>query len=542
MEDNEILNENEKKGKKFGFYFALITSLLIAAAIIFTTFYLTNCITLLMKDYKESTIEYNNYLAKDVLNSLIKDQKNGNFNELTETIGLLKDNGYVKYAYVYIPKQDKIIWSSEPSFYSQKASEMEENILPTYNDLKGVNERELTADEYNLIVGMNEDRIQSEGYQSMFDNLKLFIILFLLMGVAISAFMSKMINRPLMDLVLGVQEFATGNFGHKLKHSGFEEFDKLVDAYNHMASQLLDLYNSLESKVEERTKELNEANKKLKETQTMMVHSEKMRSLGELVAGIAHEINNPINFIYGNIMILDNYQKDLIALVNKYTEAQSTIEESKLKDINDFKQKIDIDFMKDDIGDLIKSCLEGVERTKNIILDLKNFSRMDEMVFSECNLPKEIDTTLNILNNKIKNRITIHKEYEENLPKIEAYGGQINQVFMNILDNAQSAIKGEGDIYIRIKRQNDNIMVQFEDTGCGIKQENLVKIFEPFFTTKPVGQGTGLGMSIAYRVIQAHNGTISVESEVNKGTKITIILPIDHKTNDKNESEQTING
>ena len=203
-----------------------------------------------------------------------------------------------------------------------------------------------------------------------------------------------------------------------------------------------------------------------------------------------------------------------------------------------------MDFIKDDINDLIKSCMEGVERTKNIILDLKNFSRMDEMVFSECNIPKEIDTTLNILNNKIKNRITVHKNYEENLPKIEAYGGQINQVFMNILDNAQGAIKGTGDIYISAKKDGENIVVSFEDTGCGIAPENINKIFEPFYTTKPVGQGTGLGMSIAYRVIEAHNGKINVASEVGKGTKITITLPINHKIEEdsKNESAEKANG
>ena len=338
-----------------------------------------------------------------------------------------------------------------------------------------------------------------------------------------------MINKPLIDLVSGFQEFAKGNFNYRLKETGFEEIDNLVNAYNHMATQLFDLYESLEAKVEERTAELEKANQKLKETQTMMVNSEKMRSLGELVEGIAQEINNPINFIYGNIMILDNYQKDLITLIDKYTEAQNELNEAKQKEINEFKQKIDMDFLKDDIGDLIKSCMEGVERTKNIILDLKNFSRMDEMVFSECNIPKEIDTTLNILNNKIKNRITVHKNYEENLPKIEAYGGQINQVFMNILDNAQGAIKGTGDIYITAKKEGENIVVEFKDTGCGIAPENINKIFEPFYTTKPVGQGTGLGMSIAYRVIQAHNGKISVESEVGKGTKITLSLPINHK-------------
>ncbi len=544
MGNEETKVKSEKSGKKFGFYFAIATSLLIAAAIIFTAFYSIQCINYLMKDYKETTVAYNNLVTTSLIKSFARDTETGNYSETNDTASLLKSSEYVAYVYAYDLKTDNIFWSTEPEYLNEKESDIKETVLPSVNERLNVQTRELRSSAYSIIIGLSQNKFQTEGYQNMFDNLKLFVILFLLAGVIISAFMSKMINKPLMDLVSGVQEFGRGNFGYKLKDSGFEEIDKLVNAYNHMSAQLLDLYESLEHKVEERTKELELANQKLKETQTMMVHSEKMRSLGELVAGIAHEINNPINFIYGNIMILDNYQKDLLALIEKYSKTESQIDENSIKDINEFKQKIDIEFLKDDIGDLIKSCLEGVERTKNIVLDLKNFSRMDEMVFSECNIPKEIDTTLNILNNKLKNRITVHKDYEENLPKIEAYGGQINQVFMNILDNAQSAIKGTGEIYISAKKEGENIRVEFRDTGCGIKPENLNKVFEPFFTTKPVGQGTGLGMSIAYKVIEAHNGKISVDSKVNEGTKITIVLPVEHKeeTTEKKESEEKVNG
>lgn len=526
---NEKAEVVEKKGKKFGLYFAATTSILIAVAIILTAFYSTNCITLLMKDFKDSTSSYNNLISTMIVKSLPKDEKVVNFTRVSDAVSFLKTSGHVKYALVYNLNDKKIVWASEPMYVGMKQNYIVENVLPTIDKKEKIQEKELFSKDYGIIIGLFQNKLQSQGYKDMFDNLKLFVILFLLTGAGISALMSKMINKPLMDLATGVQEFGKGNLDYRLKESGFEEIDKLVYAYNNMASQLNELYESLEAKVEERTKELEEANIKLKETQTMMVHSEKMRSLGELVAGIAHEINNPINFIYGNIMILDNYQKDMLTLIDKYTAVEKQIEQMALKDINDFKQKIDIEFLKDDIGDLIKSCIEGVERTKNIILDLKNFSRMDEMVFSQCDIPKEIDTTLNILSNKIKNRVTVHKTYEENIPKIEAYGGQINQVFMNILDNAQSAIKGVGDIYITAKQVGDMVQVEFEDTGCGIKKENINKIFEPFFTTKPVGQGTGLGMSITYKVIEAHKGKISVESEVDKGTKITIMLPINHE-------------
>lgn len=544
MADENASVKQVKKGKAFGLYFAVAISLLIAIAIIATTFYLTKYITVLMKDFKDTTSAYSNFVSTTVIKSFAKDKEQGGFDETNSMMSILKSSGYVKYAYAYDSETGNIFWSSEPKLLNKNENQVDALVAPLLDNAPDSVERELKSDTYNIVLGLSESKAQNENLQNMLLKIQLFVVLFLFIGVIISAFVSKMINKPLMKVVSGVQEFAKGNLEYKIEYTGFEEIDNLVSAYNHMSTQLFELYESLEAKVEERTKELEEANLKLKETQTMMVHSEKMRSLGELVAGIAHEINNPINFIYGNIMILDNYQKDLIALIDKYTSVEQQIDPASVKDINDFKQKIDMDFLRDDIGDLIKSCMEGVERTKNIILDLKNFSRMDEMVFSECNVPKEIDTTLNILNNKIKNRITVHKDYEENLPKIEAYGGQINQVFMNILDNAQSAIKGVGDIYITTKKVDDSICIQFQDTGCGIKPENLNKIFEPFYTTKPVGQGTGLGMSIAYRVIEAHNGKISVESEIGKGTKITIILPINHEAKRENNSEsaEKING
>ena len=534
------IEKGEKKAGKrnFGFYLALITSILIVFAIIATVFYSTRCINLLMSDYEESTIAYNNFITNSVVKSFTRDLQKGNYKESVEVIGVLKGSNFVKYAYAYNPSDNKIFWASEPELFGQNKDTMAKTLIADITKEGNIDETSFVIGDVNLVVGLPKNKVQNDGYKEMFSHLRLFVILFLFASILITAYMSKLISKPLMNLALGVQEFGKGNLKHRLKESGFAEIDQLTGAYNHMASQLSDLYESLEAKVEERTVELAEANRKLKETQTMMVHSEKMRSLGELVAGIAHEINNPINFIYGNIMILDNYQKDLLMLIDKYTEIDSQIDSNSLADINEFKEQIDVDFLREDIGDLIKSCIEGVERTKNIILDLKNFSRMEEMVFSECNVSKEIDTTLSILNNKIKNRITVHKNYDENLPKIEAFGGQLNQVFMNILDNAQGAIKDKGDIFITTKQlDNDTISIEFEDTGCGIAKENLNKIYEPFYTTKPVGQGTGLGMSIAYKVIDAHKGKITAESEIGKGTKITIVLPIKHKQNNEEETE-----
>jgi len=151
---------------------------------------------------------------------------------------------------------------------------------------------------------------------------------------------------------------------------------------------------------------------------------------------------------------------------------------------------------------------------------------LEEAVINNVDLPREIDTTLNILHNKFKNKITVHKEYQENLPYVEGFGGQLNQVFMNILDNAAFAIKEKGDVWIRLKADADNAIIEFEDNGCGMDEKTVKKVFDPFFTTKEVGQGTGLGMAISYKVIKNHQGSIELKSKLNEGTKFVIKLPL----------------
>lgn len=361
------------------------------------------------------------------------------------------------------------------------------------------------------------------------DSLQRIVLAFLVFGMIASYFMTKMLLNPLEQLIKGAKELAGGNLSHRLEKAKYEEINDLVDSYNSMADSLQSLYNNLENKVQERTRELEIANLEIKNAQAMMVHSEKMRSLGQLVAGITHEINNPINFIHGNLIHLKNYTKALFELIDLYQALEGDLNEEQKKQLKDLKEQIELDFIQEDLPMLIKSCQEGTERTKNIILDLKNFSRLDEMVVNNIDLVKEIDTTLNILHNKIKGSIEVVKEYEDNLPTVEGYGGQLNQVFMNILDNACYAAKDGGKIYIRLKKIGESVIMEFEDTGSGMTEEQAKKIFEPFFTTKPVGEGTGLGMSISYTVIQNHHGTITVNSEVGKGTSFRIELPIKMK-------------
>lgn len=361
------------------------------------------------------------------------------------------------------------------------------------------------------------------------ETLNRLVLAFLIFGLISSYYTTKIIIRPIEELIAGTKKLSEGHLDHRIKESNYKEINELITTYNTMAENLQFLYTNLENKVKERTAELETANNELKNTQTMVVHSEKMRSLGQLVAGITHEINNPINFIHGNMSHLNNYSNALIELVECYESFEKELNDEERQKIAEIKEKIELDFIKEDLPMLIKSCRDGTERTKNIILDLKNFSRLDEMVINSIKLEKEIDTTLNILQNKIKGKIEIIKEYEDNLPPIEGYGGQLNQVFMNIIDNACYATKDGGKIYIRLKKVDKDVIIEFEDTGSGMTKEQLDKIFEPFFTTKPVGEGSGLGMSISYKVIQNHNGKIAVDSLVGRGTIFKIQLPIKMK-------------
>lgn len=323
-------------------------------------------------------------------------------------------------------------------------------------------------------------------------------------------------------------EFAKGDLSNRLERTNYAEINELTEDFNKMADSMQKLYSSLEKRVQERSEQLKDAIKEIQSTQAMMVHSEKMKSLGELVAGIMHEVNNPVNFIYGNLTHLKNYSKDLITIIDEFKSYEGELSEEHRAKVDELMKQIDYEFLKTDLPDLIDSCHEGTERVKNIVLDLKDFSRMEEAALTSVDLAKEIDTTLNILHNKFKYKITVHKEYEPNMPKIEAYGGQLNQVFMNILDNAAYAVsdKERGDVYIRLRTTNKYAVIEIEDNGKGMDAKTRDKIFNPFFTTKPVGQGSGLGLSISYKVIKNHKGNIEVYSTPGKGTKFIITLPL----------------
>lgn len=283
-------------------------------------------------------------------------------------------------------------------------------------------------------------------------------------------------------------------------------------------------------------KELQQANQELKDAQDQLLQSEKMASIGQLAAGVAHEINNPVGYVSSNINALEGYINELLQLLEQYEQQEPLLPESDSKQaLLEFKQKLDIGFLKEDLDDLIKESLEGVSRVKKIVQDLKDFSHVDEATWETADLHQGLNSTLNIVHNELKYKAEIIKEYGD-IPRVNCLPSQLNQIFMNLLVNAGHAIPDSGKIFIRSGCQDDDhVWIEIEDTGSGIDPEHLKKIFEPFFTTKEVGKGTGLGLSLAYGIIKKHHGDIQVRSEVGKGTCFRITLPVDQ--NEPPESE-----
>ncbi|MGZ4097797.1 MAG: 7TM diverse intracellular signaling domain-containing protein, partial [Bacteroidia bacterium] len=292
----------------------------------------------------------------------------------------------------------------------------------------------------------------------------------------------------------------------------------------------------LETKVKERTRELEETNRNLEETREQLINVEKMASLGQLTSGISHEINNPINFVVSNIQPLKRDIKDIVKVLEKYNEIKPSSDiEKKLEEITRYKNEIDLDYLLTEIDLLLKGIDEGASRTSEIVKGLKNFSRVHEVELQFCDIHEGLDSTLGILNSIItSSQINIVKQYG-NFPQVECFPGKLNQVFMNILNNAVHAVglkkykNGEGKIIIKTSLVNDQIEIRIKDNGIGIAKANQSKIFEPFYTTKPVGAGTGLGLSIVYGIINSHNGTIEINSQENEGAEFVIRLPLRHE-------------
>lgn len=361
-------------------------------------------------------------------------------------------------------------------------------------------------------------------------------------GVILATFVGIIVARnvasPITNLTLSVRCLATGNFNTKVRLTTGDEVGELGEAFNSMVEKLAER----DKKISLNLHQLQQTLHDLKQAQSQLIQAEKMSSLGQMVAGIAHEINNPVNFIYGNISHASEYIKDLLELIALY---QKEYENPNLA-VAERLEEIDIDFVITDLQKLLASMKMGAERIQEIVKSLRNFSRLDEAEMKQVDLHEGLESTLLILNNRIKQKIRVVREYG-NLPLVECYPAQLNQVFMNLISNAIDAViecdkLKEKEIAIRTEKfSNNQVRVIIRDNGPGIDQAAKDKLFDPFFTTKPVGKGTGLGLSISYQIIEKHGGNIRVTSSSRSGAEFWVEIPIKHtKLNAFANTDQTV--
>ncbi|HET7845692.1 MAG TPA: ATP-binding protein [Xanthomonadales bacterium] len=293
----------------------------------------------------------------------------------------------------------------------------------------------------------------------------------------------------------------------------------------------------LERRVSDRTAELTErnaqleaANRALASTQGQLLQSEKMASVGQLAAGVAHEINNPIGFVRSNLGSLRQYLKDLLLLLDAYerVEGQLPSNNPELAQLRALKDTIELDYLRADVPNLVSESIDGVTRVEKIVRDLKGFSHVGDAEWKPFDLHEGLESTLNVVAHELKYKAELVREYGD-VPAVECMPFQVNQVFLNLLVNATQAIRQRGRITLRTGSDGEFAWVAVADTGCGIEPAALPRVFEPFYTTKPVGEGTGLGLSVSWDIVHRHGGTIEVESEPGRGTTFTVRLPIQRR-------------
>jgi signal transduction histidine kinase len=383
------------------------------------------------------------------------------------------------------------------------------------------------------------------------------LITSVLLSALITMWLVRHITSRVSDLQVAARRVARGDLNVRTEVKYRDEIGWLARSFNQMttslkeyrdkteqqAAELLSKQETLrqtnlnlaeQSRSLERQKieivrknvDLQGALEKLRTTQEQLIMSEKMASLGDLVAGVAHEINNPINFVSSNVQPLRRDIEDLMVLLSEY---ESLIRDAASNGLSDememLKRRFDYDVVVEEINQLLSGIQEGAERTAAIVRGLRNFSRMDEDQLHPFDVNDGLESTLLILHNEIKRRIEIVKDLDE-IPSIMGYPGKLNQVFMNILSNAIQAIEDRGKIFISTRCEDSEVVISIRDTGPGVPNEIANRIFEPFFTTKEVGRGTGLGLSISYGIIEDHGGHIEVGSKPNEGAEFRIYLPI----------------
>ncbi|MBD1842193.1 HAMP domain-containing protein [Cyanobacteria bacterium FACHB-63] len=407
------------------------------------------------------------------------------------------------------------------------------NVLP-WHDEKGL--------DWLIVVLVPESDFMAQIDQ----NLRLTVLLCAIATIAAAVlgwWTSRWMVQPILKLSQASEAIAEGKLDQAIQISRIHELHQLGRSFNRMAQQLRDSFaalaktnEQLEQRVEERTVELRETLHTLRQTQTQLIQTEKMSSLGQIVAGVAHEINNPVNFIHGNLTYLDQYTQSLLELAAIYQKHYPQPDSEVIQVL----ETIDFEFLNHDLEKVFNSMRTGTRRIQDIVLSLRNFSRLDEAELKAVEIESGIESTLMILQHRLKftsdrREIKVVKNFAP-LPKIECYPGRLNQVLLNLTSNAIDAIeaapKPDPTIWISTElSDSEQIVITIADNGCGIPEEIQSEIFNPFFTTKPVGQGTGLGLSISYQIVnEQHQGRLWCDSTVGEGTKFVIEIPLNRSS------------
>jgi len=455
-----------------------------------------------------------------------------NFEGVQTAMSFVKDDPRLQFVNLLVTDT---LWSSNHQEFSLKDS-----VLKTFPETPILNLQEgesvirkRSAFSTEMMSGAIELGLTTEEISAGKKEIRLTSMLvscvFLVIGIIIGFWLARNISVPVLALRDAANKVGDGDLTQRVINNSGDEIGELAAAFNKMVVDLARAREELHQanlNLESTNDALHATVVDLKATQEQLVQAEKMASLGQLTAGVAHEINNPINFVTANIQPLKDDLADILKIIDRYDKVvREKGMEGEFAEVEKFKTEAQIDITMQEVHDLLKGIEDGAMRTSEIVKGLRNFSRLDQNVYLKANLNESLESTLTLLHSSYKNRIVIIKELGE-IEEVECFPGKINQVFMNILSNAIQAIPGQGTIFIRTRQVVDIVKISVKDTGAGMSESVRKKIFDPFFTTKDVGKGTGLGLSISFGIIQKHNGEIEVFSTPGEGTEFVISLPV----------------